>query len=106
MYAAVVGGSLGGSVQRRWHFRNRPESASGWCIDRNISTAISMVTRRLICYVRYGRRGKSGWLCQSRTFLTYHAENLRTGWFAYETLLTPATVSPSTFGLLHTVPLD
>jgi hypothetical protein len=38
--------------------------------------------------------------------LTYHADNLRTGWFSAETQLTPSNVSPSTFGLLQTVQLD
>ena len=38
--------------------------------------------------------------------LTYHGDNLRTGWFSSETQLTPANVNPASFGLLVTVPLD
>lgn len=38
--------------------------------------------------------------------LTYHGDNLRTGWFSSETLLTPANVNPTTFGWLATVALD
>jgi hypothetical protein len=38
--------------------------------------------------------------------LTYHGDNLRTGWFSSETQLTPANVNSATFGLLATVALD
>jgi hypothetical protein len=38
--------------------------------------------------------------------VTYHGDTLRTGWNAGETVLTPANVVPSSFGLLHQVPLD
>jgi hypothetical protein len=37
---------------------------------------------------------------------TYHYDNLRTGWNAHETVLTPANVQSSKFGLLHSVVLD
>ena len=37
---------------------------------------------------------------------TYHNDNFRTGWNSQETVLTPATVSSSSFGLLETVALD
>lgn len=37
---------------------------------------------------------------------TYHYDNLRTGWNAHETVLTPAKVQSSNFGLLHSVLLD
>jgi hypothetical protein len=37
---------------------------------------------------------------------TYHNDNKRTGWNAHETILTPANVADSTFGLLHSVALD
>lgn len=37
---------------------------------------------------------------------TYHNDNLRTGWNSNETLLTPLNVNSTTFGLLHSVPLD
>jgi hypothetical protein len=38
--------------------------------------------------------------------LTYHGDNLRTGWFSSETQLTPANVNAASFGLLETVTLD
>lgn len=37
---------------------------------------------------------------------TYHYDNNRTGWNQHETVLTPANVASSSFGLLHNVPLD
>src|ERR1022692_4175115 len=37
---------------------------------------------------------------------TYHYDNYRTGWNSSETMLTPANVNASSFGLLTTVPLD
>ncbi len=37
---------------------------------------------------------------------TYHYDNYRTGWNQQETVLTPANVSSSSFGLLQTVALD
>ena len=37
---------------------------------------------------------------------TYHYDNYRTGWNKNEAVLTPANVASTSFGLLHTVPLD
>jgi hypothetical protein len=37
---------------------------------------------------------------------TYHVDNNRTGWNSHETVLTPANVAPSSFGLLKKVALD
>jgi hypothetical protein len=37
---------------------------------------------------------------------TYHNDNYRTGWNSTETVLTPANVASSSFGLLVTVPVD
>ena len=37
---------------------------------------------------------------------TYHYDNNRTGWNQNETVLTPANVASSSFGLLHNIPLD
>jgi len=37
---------------------------------------------------------------------TYHYDNYRTGWNSNETILTPANVDSSSFGVLHTVPLN
>ena len=36
---------------------------------------------------------------------TYHVDNNRTGWNSHETVLTPANVASSSFGLLHMVAL-
>jgi hypothetical protein len=38
--------------------------------------------------------------------LTHHYDNGRTGWNNKETTLTTANVNPTSFGLLHTVPVD
>jgi hypothetical protein len=38
--------------------------------------------------------------------LTYHGDNLRTGWDRHETVLNAANVNSASFGLLATVPLD
>jgi hypothetical protein len=38
--------------------------------------------------------------------LTYHGDNLRTGWFSAETQLTASNVNSQSFGLLQTVVLD
>jgi len=38
--------------------------------------------------------------------LTYHGDNLRTGWFSHETQLTASNVNSQSFGLLQVVPLD
>src|SRR5580698_2351874 len=37
---------------------------------------------------------------------TYHVDNNRTGWNSHETVLTPANVGPTTFGLLKSVRLN
>jgi hypothetical protein len=37
---------------------------------------------------------------------TYHYNNSRTGWNSSETILTPANVNSTTFGVLKTVALD
>ncbi|HEY8031410.1 MAG TPA: hypothetical protein VIF02_03250 [Methylocella sp.] len=42
----------------------------------------------------------------SKVVATYHYDNLRTGWNRNETILTPANVGPSTFGVLSKVVLD
>jgi hypothetical protein len=42
----------------------------------------------------------------SAQITTYHVDNNRTGWNPNETVLTPANVSPSSFGLLHNIRLD
>jgi len=44
-------------------------------------------------------------VCQT-AITTYHVDNHRTGWNSHETVLTPANVGSSSFGLLKTVTLD
>jgi hypothetical protein len=41
-----------------------------------------------------------------QSITTYHYDNKRTGWNSNETILTPANVNSSDFGLLHNVTLD
>jgi len=49
----------------------------------------------------------SAFLASAQTSVTtYHYDNNRTGWNKNETVLTPANVASTSFGLLHTVPLD
>jgi hypothetical protein len=45
-------------------------------------------------------------VCAQITVTTYHYDNYRTGWNSQETSLTPANVNQTSFGLLHSVPLD
>jgi hypothetical protein len=47
-----------------------------------------------------------GWAQSPQDVLTYHGDNLRTGWFSAETQLTVMNVTPEFFGLLETVMLD
>lgn len=42
----------------------------------------------------------------SQDVVTYHRDNLRTGWFSSETQLTTSNVNSHSFGLLHAVTLD
>ena len=42
----------------------------------------------------------------AQSITTYHYDNYRTGWNSNETILIPANVNTSTFGLLLTVALD
>jgi len=37
----------------------------------------------------------------AQSVTTYHYDNHRTGWNSNETILTPANVNTSSFGLLH-----
>jgi outer membrane protein assembly factor BamB len=43
---------------------------------------------------------------QNVAVITHHYDNLRTGWNKNETILTPANVASSSFGVLYTVTLD
>jgi hypothetical protein len=43
---------------------------------------------------------------QAVNVTTYHNDNMRTGWNSSETVLTPANVRATTFGLLETVAVD
>src|ERR1700733_3817875 len=42
----------------------------------------------------------------AQSIITYHYDNYRTGWNSNETILTPANVNSSNFGLVHSVELD
>ncbi len=42
----------------------------------------------------------------AQNVLTYHGDNLRTGWFSSETQLTTSNVNAQSFGLLNSVSLD
>jgi hypothetical protein len=42
----------------------------------------------------------------AQSVITYHYDNYRTGWNSNETILTPANVNSSNFGLVHSVELD
>jgi len=45
-------------------------------------------------------------LAAQTAVITYHYDNNRTGWNSGESVLTPANVASSSFGLLTTVTLD
>jgi hypothetical protein len=63
--------------------------------------------RLLVLLLVTGSVGFSALPSSGQTAITtYHYDNYRTGWNSTETVLTPANVTASTFGLLHTVALD
>lgn len=45
-------------------------------------------------------------LAAGQAVTTYHVDNNRTGWNSHETVLTPANVGSTSFGLLHAVALN
>jgi hypothetical protein len=59
---------------------------------------------QLLCDIAPGRTVSSSWGQFSAT--TYHYDNYRTGWNSQESVLTPANVGSSSFGLLKKVALD
>lgn len=48
----------------------------------------------------------TSWLSAQTSVTTYHNDNYRTGWNSSETVLTPANVNASQFGVPATVTLD
>ncbi|MGB7583932.1 MAG: hypothetical protein WBM11_03730 [Terriglobales bacterium] len=48
----------------------------------------------------------SGLGTQGTAITTHHYNNLRTGWNNTETVLTPANVGSSSFGMLQSIALD
>src|SRR5271165_4699109 len=67
---------------------------------------ISML-KRLIFYAILAFELSGTAFAQSTTNVTtHHNDNLRTGWNSTEIQLTPASVSPTTFGLIANVPVD
>ena len=66
---------------------------------RNLSARVALALSTAILF--------AGSLATAQTAITtYHVDNNRTGWNSHETVLTPANVGSSSFGLLKGVPLD
>ena len=66
---------------------------------RNLSARVTLALSTAILF--------AGSLATAQTAITtYHVDNNRTGWNSHETVLTPANVGSSSFGLLKGVPLD
>jgi len=71
------------------------------------ATSTSSTVRRGARLALFALTGFSTLLAAAQTpITTYHYDNYRTGWNSTETVLTPANVNGSTFGLLHTVAID
>jgi len=69
--------------------------------------AASILTVAFLIFVLGWRATRQTVVSSTRQAVTtYHNDNLRTGWNSKETLLTPLNVNSTTFGLLHSVPLD
>jgi len=67
------------------------------CSDRSLRTAVLPIAVIFL----------SALLASAQTSVTtYHYDNNRTGWNQTETVLTPANVGGSSFGVLHHIPLD
>ena len=62
----------------------------------------SVVYSTLLLFFLIARAG----IAWSQSVTTYHYDNYRTGWNSNETVLTPANVNSSSFGLLYSVVLD
>ncbi len=65
--------------------------------------AVSLFSLGSIAFPQVGAKAPTG---TPQDVLTYHGDNLRTGWFSNETLLNASNVNPTSFGLLQIVPLD
>jgi hypothetical protein len=70
-----------------------------------LSARIALITMLLLtaCLVAASDKRQPS---SPQDVLTYHGDNNRTGWYSTETTLNVSNVTPSTFGLLHTVTLD
>lgn len=66
---------------------------------KNCSSAVCLLAAILLLAVPFA-------VAQSQDVLTYHGDNLRTGWFSSESQLTASNVNSQSFGLLQTVVLD
>jgi len=71
--------------------------------DRNRSLPIVLVLFSLLAIPVLAADAPVG---SPQDVLTYHGDNLRTGWFSSETQLTASNVNANSFGLLKTVVLD
>src|SRR5258708_11368244 len=71
--------------------------------DRNRSLLIVLVLFSLLAIPVLAADAPVG---SPQDVLTYHGDNLRTGWFSSETQLTASNVNANSFGLLKTVVLD
>ena len=67
--------------------------------SRNFSAPITLALSALIFFTATLATGQT-------SITTYHVDNNRTGWNSHETILTPANVGPTTFGLLKSVRLN
>jgi hypothetical protein len=67
--------------------------------SRNFSLRIRLAVTALTFFAASLATGQTA-------ITTYHVDNNRTGWNSNETVLTPANVGSSAFGLLHTVILN
>ncbi len=70
----------------------------GKCLGRAMGIRVCMVLAGL-GLATLGAAGQTA-------ITTYHYDNHRTGWNQSETVLTPANVNSTSFGLLRTVALD
>lgn len=76
-------------------------------LHRHISAAFTLATLLLVAIASMAAPNKTMEPTSSpQDVLTYHGDNLRTGWFSSETVLTAENVNAQSFGTLEIVPLD
>ncbi|MGH9498794.1 MAG: hypothetical protein ACRD3L_06590 [Terriglobales bacterium] len=84
-----------------------PQLGKGHAIRAHHAARVSTVASLVCCL------GALVWLAipqvtmaQTTAITTFHYDNGRTGWNSKESVLTPANVASSSFGILQTIPLD